>query len=393
MCPHQESNLDLGFRKPSSCPLNDRGLTFSKTILSKFLLIGNNVLKYLNMGKYMKNSPIPRVVKKVLPAVVSITVSKMLPVFEAPLTPSSPFGLNRSLMIPKGKKKIDIGGGSGFIVDSSGIVLTNRHVVSDPQAEYVVVFNNEESYPAQILAKDQIHDVAILKINKTGLPTIKLGDSSKLELGETAIAIGNALGTFRDTVSVGVISGLSREIMAGDAQTKKTTKLRGLIQTDAAINPGNSGGPLIDMNGETIGINTAMVFLAENIGFALPINNAKKDLTDLKKYGRLRQPFLGLRYVLLDKELQKKLNLSIDCGALVISEPIPEGEAILPNGTAARAGIKEGDIILEIQNIKVCKKTPLEDILQKCKIGEMINLRALRKGKEIVCKAVLEERN
>ena len=346
----------------------------------------------------MKNSPIPQMVKKVLPAVVSITVSKFLPVFEAPFGPPmdsgalSPFGLNRPLMIPKGKKKIKIGGGSGFIVDSSGIVLTNRHVVIDPEAEYVVVFNDEKQYPAQVLARDLIHDVAILKIDKKNLPIIKLGDSSKIALGQTAIAIGNALGTFRDTVSVGVVSGLSREITAGDAQTKKTTKLRGLIQTDAAINPGNSGGPLIDIQGRVIGINTAMVFMAENIGFALPINNAKKDLADLKKYGKLRQPFLGLRYILLNKELQKKFNLPTDKGALVISEPVPEGMAVVPGGAAARAGIKEGDVILEIQNIKVNEKNHLEDILEKCKIGQDVNLKALRKGKEILCRAILEER-
>ncbi len=339
----------------------------------------------------MANSPIPQIVKKVLPAVVSITVSKFLPVFETP-SGTLPFEREQFFMIPKGKKKINIGGGSGFIVESSGIVLTNRHVVADPLAEYVVVTNEEEKYPAQVLARDQIHDVAILKINKKNLPTIKLGDSSKLELGQTAIAIGNVLGTFRDTVSVGVVSGLSREITAGDAQTQKTTKLRGLIQTDAAINPGNSGGPLIDIEGRVIGINTAMVFLAENIGFALPINNAKKDMDDLKKYGRLRQPLLGVRYVLLNKELQKKFNLPIDRGALVISEPVPDGHAVVLGGAAAKAGIKEGDVILEVQNIKVNEKNPLEDILEKCKIGQTINLKTLRKGKEIICQAILEER-
>ena len=354
------------------------------------------------MEKYMKNSPIPQVVKKVLPAVISITVSKLLPVFEAPfgllqkggrpLLGPLPFGFDGSFMIPKGKKKIKVGGGSGFIVDPSGIILTNRHVVADPQAEYIVLINEEEKYQAEVLARDPINDVAIIKIKKKNLPTIELGDSSKLGLGQTAIAIGNALGTFRNTVSVGVVSGLSREITAGDVMTKKMTKLRGLVQTDAAINPGNSGGPLIDIEGKAIGINTAMVFLAENIGFALPINNAKKDLADLKKYGRLRQPFLGVRYVLLNEELQKKFHLPVKHGALVISEPMPEGGAIVPGGAAAKAGIKEGDVILEVQKEKITAKNPLEDILQKCKIGETVNLKALRNGKEIILKAVLDER-
>lgn len=351
----------------------------------------------------MGNSPIPKVVKKVLPAMVSITVSKFLPVFENPFSHLPPerglpfhggssFGFDDSLMVPKGKKKVDIGGGSGFIVDSSGIILTNRHVVSDAQAEYIVVLNEEDNYPAEVLARDPINDVAIIKIKKNNLPTIELGDSTKLELGQTTIAIGNVLGTFRNTVSVGVVSGLSREITAGDAITKKIAKLRGLIQTDAAINPGNSGGPLIDMEGKAIGINTAMVFLAENIGFALPINNAKKDLQDLKKYGRLRQPFLGLRYILLDKELKEKFNLPVDCGALVISEAAPEGTAVVPGSCAAKAGIKEGDVILAVQKETISAKNSLEDILQKCKIGETISLKALRDGKEMAFKLILDER-
>lgn len=349
------------------------------------------------MEKYLKNSPIPKIVKKVLPALVSITVSKLLPVFEAPFGPppegrGSPLGFDGFFMIPKGKKKIKVGGGSGFIVDSSGIILTNRHVVADPQAEYVVVLDEEKKCAAQVLARDPINDVAVIKIKEKNLPTIELGDSSKLELGQTAIAIGNVLGTFRNTVSVGVVSGLSREITAGDALTKKITKLRGLIQTDAAINPGNSGGPLINIAGKVIGINTAMVFLAENIGFALPINNAKKDLEDLKKYGRIRQPFLGVRYVLLNKELQKRFNLPVNQGALVISEPAPEGMAVVLGSAAAKAGIKERDVILEIQKERITLKNPVEDILQKCKIGQTINLKALRSGKEIMFKVVLDER-
>jgi serine protease Do len=345
------------------------------------------------MNKYTDNSPIPSVVKKVLPAVVSIAVSKMLPVFEAPFAPPGPGQVPEGmLMVPKGKKKVDVGGGSGFIVDSSGLILTNRHVVADPHADYVVILNEEEKCEAKVLARDLINDIAIIKIKKEGLPTIPLGDSSALELGQTAIAIGNALGTFRNTVSVGVVSGLSREIMAGDTMTEKITKLRGLIQTDAAINPGNSGGPLIDMQGHAIGVNTAMVFMAENIGFALPINNAKRDLTDLEKYGRLRIPFLGVRYVLLDRELQERFKLPIDHGALVVSEPSPEGGAVIGGSPAYRAGVKEGDVILEIKNINVSAKIPVEDILQKCKIGESIEMKVFRNGHELVLKTTLDER-
>jgi len=330
------------------------------------------------MEKYSKDSLVPKIVKKVLPAVVSVTASKILQDLEHPTVSSH--------------KKINIGGGSGFIVSKEGIVLTNRHVVADPTAEYVVVVDEEKKYPAEVLARDPINDVAILKIENKSLPTIELGNSSKIELGQTVIAIGNVLGTFQNTVSVGVISGLSREITAGDVITKQTAKLRGLIQTDAAINPGNSGGPLINIQGKVIGINAAMVFMAENIGFALPINNAKKDLEDLRKYGRIYQPFLGLRYVLLNKDLQEKFKLSVDYGALVVSEPIPEGEAVVPESAAAKAGIKEGDIILEAKNEKITEKNPIEDILQKCRVGQIVCLKAIRKGKRIDLKVTLDER-
>jgi serine protease Do len=344
------------------------------------------------MEKYSTNSPIPKIVKKVLPAVVSITVSKMLPVFENPFG-GSPYENEGFLMVPKGKKKIQIGGGSGFIVDSSGIILTNRHVVTDPDAEYIAVLDDERKCPAHVLARDPFNDVAILKITEKNLPIIELGDSTGLELGQTAIAIGNVLGNFRNTVSVGVVSGLSREITAGDATTQTMTKLRGLIQTDAAINPGNSGGPLIDMNGKAIGINTAMVFMAENVGFALPINNARRDLENLKKHGKLRHAFLGIRYIMLDDELKERFGLPINEGALVVSEPTPQGKAVVPGGAADKAGLREGDVILEIRDQKITSKIPPEEILQRSQIGEAVAVKVLRHGKELGLRVKLGERN
>lgn len=344
------------------------------------------------MEKYSINSPIPRVVKNVLPAVVSITVSKMLPVFENPFG-GSPYENEGFLMVPKGKKKVQVGGGSGFIVDPSGIILTNRHVVSDTEAEYFVILENEKKCPAHVLARDPFNDIAVLKVTEKNLPIIELGDSSKLELGQTAIAIGNVLGNFRNTVSVGVVSGLSREITAGDATTQKMTKLRGLIQTDAAINPGNSGGPLIDIEGKVIGVNTAMVFMAENVGFALPINNAKKDLEDLKKHGRLRHAFLGIRYILLDEELKERFGLPINEGALIVSEPTAEGKGVVPGGAAEKGGLREGDVVLEIKNQKITGKVPPEEVLQKSDIGETVNVKVLRHGKELLLKVKLAERH
>lgn len=350
------------------------------------------------MGKPL----IVKTIKKVLPAVVSITISKYLTVFESPFGPPSgrgspfggpsPLGFEEFFMVPRGKKKIKIGGGSGFIIDPSGMILTNRHVIEDPKAEYVVILNDEKKYKAEVLAKDPINDVAILKIKAKNLPIIELGDSSKLELGQSAIAIGNTLGTFRNTVSVGVISGLSRQITAMSSFDQRVQRLRGLIQTDAAINPGNSGGPLVDIEGKTIGINAAMVFGAENVGFALPINPAKKDLEDLKRFGKIRHPFLGLRHVLLNKELQEKYNLPLDHGALIVSESTPDTQAILPGSPADKAGLKEGDIILELEKEKISEKNALEDILQKFQISQIINLKVLRNNKELIFKVKISER-
>ncbi len=341
----------------------------------------------------MEQSQVIQVIKKVIPAVTSITVSKYLEFIERPLSPFYPYNESGDPYGMPKRKKVQIGGGSGFIVAPSGIIMTNRHVVADPDAEYVVVMSDDKSYKAKILAKDPINDVAIVKISvNKKLPVVELGDSSSLQLGQTAIAIGNALGTFKDTVSVGVVSGLSRHITAFSEFDHRAQRLRGLIQTDAAINPGNSGGPLVDIDGKAIGINAAMVFGAENIGFALPINSAKKDLEDLQKYGKIKQPFLGVRYVLITKDLQKRYNLASSYGALVIAENAPGGEAVVPDSPAAKAGLKENDIILQIGGEKISIENPLEDILQKFKIGDKISLDVLNKDKNVICQVTLGER-
>lgn len=348
----------------------------------------------------MKSSPVVQVVKKVLPAVVSITVSKFLDIIEGPFSPFSPLGGSGPSLGAPEKKKVQVSGGSGFIVDPLGIVLTNRHVVADREADFIAVTNDNKKYRVEILARDPINDVAILKIRdsqrKTDFPFIELGDSSKLDLGQTVIAVGNALGAFQNTISVGVVSGLSREITAADSLTGQMAKLRGLIQTDAAVNPGNSGGPLVDIKSQAIAINAAMVLGAENISFALPINTAKKDLEDLKKYGKIRQPFLGIRHILISPELQEKFGLPINYGALIIPESVPpfaqKHMAIVPDSPAEKAGLKEGDIILECQKEKITSDNPLQDILQKFSIGKEIKLKILRGNREKLMKVILAEK-
>jgi len=340
-----------------------------------------------------EHSKITKLAKKLCPAVITIVVSKDLPKVEGFYM--FPFG-GQDVVFPmiKGqeREKTKIGGGSGFIVSPDGLVLTSCHIINDPKDEYTVILEPDKKYPAKILARDQIDDIALLKIEGQGFPHIRLGDSEKIELGQSVVAIGNALGEFHDTLSAGIISGLSRIITAGSPFSMQAERLRGLIQTDAAINPGNSGGPLVDLDGKVIGINTAMVMGAQSIGFAIPINYAKKILDEVKKYGKLRTPFLGVRYILLSKEMSEKNKLPVDYGAFVVRENL--GESAIVKGSAAdKVGIKEFDIILEINKEKITIENPLAHILQKFKLAEEIDLKILREGQEIMVKVKLEEKD
>ena len=339
-----------------------------------------------------EKSAIITTIRKVMPAVVSIVVSKNLQELEKELAKELPrFG--PEFHIPEenidSRGMVKIGGGSGFIVDKEGVVITNRHVVSDPEAEYTVIADNNEKFKAEILGRDSVNDVAVLKIKPSagGLATVALGDSANIELGQTVIAIGNALGLFKNTVSSGIISGLSRSISA-QADPHSVQELRGLVQTDAAINPGNSGGPLVNIFGQAIGINVAVVFGAENIGFAIPINAAKRALNDLKKYGRLRWPFLGIRYLTIDSNLKEKLKLPVDYGALIISEK----HGIVPNSPADLAGLQEKDILLKVNGEKITADKSMPDFLQNLSVGETIKLQILRSGEKMEVKMTLAEK-
>ncbi|MDI6591753.1 MAG: trypsin-like peptidase domain-containing protein [Patescibacteria group bacterium] len=340
----------------------------------------------------VEKSTFVEIAKKVCPAVITIVITKDLPKVEGFYF--FPFG-GEEFIIPrfeKGRKKTKIGGGSGFIVSPDGYIITSSHVVADPEADYTVIFEPKKRYPAKVISRDPINDIAILKINVKNFPYLELGDSDKIELGEQVIAVGNALGEFHDTVSAGIVSGKSRAITAyGGLIDRKAAQLRGLIQTDAAINPGNSGGPLVNMEGKVIGINTAMVMGAQNIGFAIPINYAKKDLEEVKKYGKIIRPFLGVRYVVLNKELAGLHKLPVDYGALIVRETFGE-EAVVKGSAADKAGLKEYDIILEMNGEKITEENPLAHLLQKYRVGEEISLKVLREGKEITLKVKLEEK-
>ncbi|OIO49894.1 MAG: hypothetical protein AUJ39_00120 [Parcubacteria group bacterium CG1_02_42_13] len=333
-------------------------------------------------------------------SVVSIVISKYLPVIEQ--CPYDPFsnlppemkqffggGFEFSQPCQKGTKLEKVGGGSGFIVSSDGLILTNKHVVVDTKAEYTVITHDGNKYEAKVLARDPVQDLAIIKINATGLKPAKLGNSDSIKLGQTAIAIGYSLGEFSNTVSVGVISGLSRTITASGAGIGTET-IQGVIQTDAAINPGNSGGPLLNLKGEVIGVNTAVASGAENVGFAIPINQAKKDIQSVKTSGTIKVPYLGVRYLVITPELAANEKLPVNEGALIKASD--ENAAVLSNSPAAKAGVKAGDIIMEINGEKLTTDKPLGNVIQKYNIGDVLTLKTRRGDAVLELYATLEER-
>ncbi len=292
----------------------------------------------------------------------------------------------------KGTEKQEVGGGTGFIVSADGLILTNKHVVGDKNAEYTVFLNNGEKYPAKVLALDPIDDIALIKIEANNLKTLNLGNSDGLRLGQTVIAIGNALGEFRNTISLGVVSGLARSVTATDSSGNVET-IDNVIQTDAAINFGNSGGPLINLKGEVIGINTAIASGAENIGFAIPINRAKKDIDSYKTLGKISSPFIGVRYTIINSAIQKSQNLPVDYGALITSGDNKDKEpAIFPDSPAAKAGLKEGDIILEINGLKIDSVNTISSVIKNYKAGDNLTLKVLRGKDELNIDLTLTER-
>ncbi len=334
-------------------------------------------------------------------AVVSIVATKDVPVVERYYVDpfgDDPFfrqffGNGGGVQIPqyrqKGTEKQEVSAGSGFIVSPDGMIVTNKHVVADTGAEYTVFLNDGKKKTAKVLARDPLQDLAIIKIDGTEYPFLTLGDSSQVKIGQTVIAIGNALGEFRNTVSVGVVSGLQRSIMAQGGGGGPES-LKELIQTDAAINPGNSGGPLLNIYGEVIGIDTAIAQGAENIGFAIPANKVKADLENVKKYGRIIYPFIGVRYAVITKEIADENKLGKDYGAWVVKSQ--DGVAVVAGSPAEKAGLRDGDIIFEMNGVKLDLDHTLALEIQKHQVGDEVALKIFREGREQEVKLKLEER-
>jgi serine protease Do len=271
--------------------------------------------------------------------------------------------------------------GTGFIVDSEGLILTNSHVVDSRDGEYSVVMKDGQTYDVQKVHLDQIQDIAILEIDAENLPTVVLGDSDQLKVGQRAIAIGNALGRFQNTITVGVVSGIGRAINASAGFGTSSTAYDSVIQTDAALNPGNSGGPLLNSAGQVIGMNVATTPGADNISFAIPVNTLKPLLDTFLREGRLVRPFLGINYVMITKEVAQLRRL-------------PEGafiSRVYADTPASRADIKRGDIITAINGNSLSGGNSLGAVIAKFKVDETVEIDIDRNGSKLKTRATLAE--
>ncbi len=319
-------------------------------------------------------------VAKANPAVVAITISEQVPQYKTTYQDVDPFGdSGLQIQVPQqeqtGTSEQEVGSGSGFLISADGMIVTNKHVVESTDAKYTVYLSNGKKYDATVLARDSVLDIAIVKIDATGLPYLNLGDSDNLKLGQSVIAIGNALGQFQNTVSVGVVSGLSRSIVAGDEGT--TEDLDHVIQTDAAINLGNSGGPLLDIYGNVVGVDTAIVEGSQNIGFALPIDVIKTVIDSVRATGQIIRPYIGIRYEQITPDLVDTDKLSVDYGVLVSAGDDSKDPAVIPGSPGDKAGIKDGDIILEVNGVALDQNSDFSEIVRDHKVGDTLSLLVL----------------
>jgi Do/DeqQ family serine protease len=296
------------------------------------------------------------------------------PFFEKFFGPQMPDG--------QGHPRVRQGFGTGFIISKDGYILTNEHVIRKADEVTVKLTDREEPVKAEVVGSDFSLDLAILKIDvEESLATVKLGDSDQIRAGDWAIAIGNPYG-LNHTVTAGVISALGRPLRVNQGQKPRIYK--NMIQTDTAINPGNSGGPLLNIKGEVIGINTAINAQAQGIGFATPINEAKRVMSDLKEHGKVIRPWMGVYMQEVTKEIADHFGLESTQGALIAD--------IIPNSPAHKVGLKAGDVILKINKNQVENPDDVINFVENSEVDKRIILRVLRDGRKIFVPMTLGER-
>ncbi len=308
------------------------------------------------------------VVEKSSPSVVAIAINNQPVVFD-PFNPVSGLG-------PQQQQSTI---GTGFVVSSKGVVVTNKHVVANTNAHYTVIFKDGKKYDVKKLYRDPLLDLALVQIEATDLQPLPLGDSSQLKVGQTVIAIGNALGKFTNTVTSGIVSGVGRRVQAGDPFSGAAENLDNLIQTDAAINPGNSGGPLLNSAGQVIGVDVATTEGAQNIGFAVPINSVTKIVDQFVQNGVVSRPFLGIRYRFVAKDL-------------AILNNVPQGayiQEVVSGSGADKAGLQAGDIITKVDTQAIDSDTTISEVIATKKTGDSLNIEYFRDNKSKTVTATL----
>ncbi len=286
--------------------------------------------------------------------------------------------------------------GTGIILSSDGLIITNRHVVPSGTQTVNVTLSDGTTYSdVKVIGRTNSSDsldIAFLQIQDTKgkkLTAAQIGDSSKVKVGDSVVAIGNALGQFQNTVTSGIISGHGRSVQASDGNGSSSENLEDLFQTDAAINEGNSGGPLVNLEGQVIGINTAIATDSQNIGFSIPINDVTGLINSVKETGKLQRPYLGVVYVSLTDDIAKQYNLSASRGAYIPPASVLGQDTLISGAPAAKAGIKEGDIITKIDGTTIDQNTSLTSVLGKHNAGDGVTLTVNRKGKVLTIHVTL----
>lgn len=362
--------------------LGDRVVGFK--ILDKWFPSQKTIEKTQVQQKVVsEESVVINVVDKVSPSAITVGIKKTQVVVDPFQNLYDPFGFFGQQPQQKPKtQNIDENIGSGFVVSKDGLIVTNKHVVSDTQAEYKVITQDNKEHKVVNIYRDPVNDLAILKIDGSDYKPVEMGDSTKLKVGQFVIAIGTALGEFRNTVTTGVVSGLGRGISAGSPYEGLSERLDNVIQTDAAINPGNSGGPLLNSSGQVIGVNVAVSAQGQNIGFALPINIVKDSINEFNQTGKFQRAYLGVQYKMISRDL-------------AVMNEIPEGAYVVDvvkGSPAETAGIKQGDIMTKIDGAKITDANGgLASSVSHKKVGDKMSIEIWRDNKTQTINVTLGE--
>jgi serine protease Do len=348
---------------------------------------GSQTIKKQQVVLKSQGELISSIAKQVGPSVVSVEV-----------TGTSQASSTQSIFgYPSGQEQTQESAGTGIIIDKSGLIVTNRHVVPSGTTKVSVTLSDGTKYDdVEVVGRTSESDpldVAFLKIKDTKgkqLTAATLGDSSKVGVGDSVVAIGNALGQFQNTVTSGIISGHGRNVQAGDQSGSSTESLENLFQTDAAINAGNSGGPLVNLEGQVIGINTAVASDAQNIGFSIPINDVKGSISTVISKGKLERPYLGVQYITITADMAKQYALDASQGVYIPPTALTGSDTVISGSPADKAGVKPGDIISKVNNDTVDESHSLTALLDKHQVGDKVTLTIIRDKKQITIDVTLD---